>query len=473
MQLLEPGARVVAGISGGPDSVALVSILLALAPSLRIQVFGAHLNHGMRGEESDRDQAWVKELCERMGVELLTERLEQPPEANIESRMRDARYRFLLQAAGKKEAKYVAVGHHADDLAETVLINLMRGAGPAGLSGMAPLRAAGGPGSEIYIVRPLLPVRRAEIMGFLEREGLSWREDSSNLDPRFMRNRVRRELLPLMEEVSPGASEALVRAAEVTRAESEALQGLAKEWLREKGRAGESSVEIELAPLRELAPGFRMAVYREAVCMAAGGLARIERTHLAAVDELALEGPAHGSLDLPGIAVRREYEVMSIVPAAEPAKPAEGAEQPFSAPACEIELPIPGSISWPGPRGHELTVSAELIAPSDEKPDFRSEALLDPEKTGDSILVRTRRLGERYRPGGMTGARKLKDVFNDLKVPPRDRGCWPLISCQDRVVWVPGMRPAQGFGAPRDAAGAVRVRVSPPILTRMGGKKRR
>lgn len=234
---------VVAGCSGGADSVALLAALRRLsdgsAPARAPQGFliAAHFNHRLRGEESDRDEAFVAELADELGVRFQRGHAETP--AADEASMRTARENFLRRVAEASGARYIAVAHSADDNVETMLHHLMRGTGPAGLAGIAPHRSAG---ADVVLVRPLLNVRRTLIRDALQSIGQRWREDSSNLDPSYRRNWIRRELIPLIEAEYPLAVDAMTRTVESQRSWRAVIERLAHQWLETHASATNGGV---------------------------------------------------------------------------------------------------------------------------------------------------------------------------------------------------------------------------------------
>src|SRR5258708_27417834 len=207
--LLRAGARrdssILVGLSGGADSVALTCALLELRDHLRLRIVAAHLNHRIRGDESDRDEGFVRAMCARLDVELIVERADGlGSAANLEERAREVRREFLLRIADRIQADFVALGHHRDDQAETVLMRLMRGAGASGMAAMAER----GPGK---IIRPMLSLSRAEIREYLEARAIPFVEDSSNASLDILRNRMRAELLPMLDrDYAPGLGGRLV-----------------------------------------------------------------------------------------------------------------------------------------------------------------------------------------------------------------------------------------------------------------------
>lgn len=258
MRLPDMPQRLLAGVSGGADSVALLRLLLARGA--RVQA--VHVNHGLRGESSDGDEAFVRTLCEKLSVPLWVYRAE-PPEAPGEDWARRVRYDFFRKAMSESGCEALALAHHRDDQAETVLLHLLRGAGLTGLSGMARDRTLKG----MRIVRPLLGFERRELREALESCGQGWREDESNADCRYLRNAVRHELLPLMERLAPGAAGRVAGAAELLRSEEEGLQDAADAFLRSHG--GDNW--LYLTPLTRQAPAMQARIVRTWWQNAAGG----------------------------------------------------------------------------------------------------------------------------------------------------------------------------------------------------------
>jgi tRNA(Ile)-lysidine synthase len=445
--LLAPGEAVLVGVSGGPDSVALLAALAELSGPMRLSVGAAHVNHGLRGADSDRDQDAVALLAARLGLSLLTHRLDPAPAGNLEQWARDQRYRFLFTAAAGIGARKVAVAHHADDAAETVLINLIRGAGASGLAGIAPLRPAGPDHPGLFLIRPLIRHGRDETLAFLDRYHLAFREDPSNLDLTRLRNRLRHVIIPQLAEINPRIRQTLARAAQVSRHEAQLIQHSAEEWLKQLSQTRENGISLDLAALRLAPAGLRLAVYRQAILRLAGTLTRIAFSHLDALDRIVVCSSPHAHLDLPGLQVERSYDLLKIILGVTPAVPG------VSPPATRIvplrgtrgsgweSLPIPGQLSWPATPDPWLITAALAPRPA-APPDPRAEAWLDPAQLSLPLLVGARRPGDRYAPFGLAGSRKVKDIMIDLKIPLPDRAAWPLIRDQHRILWLPGLRPA-------------------------------
>ena len=247
--LPEVPETLLAGVSGGADSVALLRLLVLRG----CRVTAVHVNHGLRGAESDADEDFVRGLCATLGVPLRTVRL-QPPDSPGEDWARQARYRAFRDVAADTGCAVIALAHHRDDQAETLLLHLLRGAGLTGLSGMAADTRRDG----LRILRPLLGLSRAQLRQALLSAGQAWREDASNADPRYLRNAVRGELLPLMERLSPGAGARIAYAAALLREEEDALEGRAEGLLRAHG----GNDWVCIAPLMDCPPALRSRVLR-------------------------------------------------------------------------------------------------------------------------------------------------------------------------------------------------------------------
>src|SRR5258708_4353086 len=290
---VRPGATILVALSGGADSVALMHALLELRARFEMRIVAAHLNHRIRALESDRDENFVSEMCARLGVELRVARARglDADSANLEERARDARYRFLNSAADAICADYIALAHHADDQAETVLMRMLRGAGIAGLAAMSER----GP---TRLIRPMLGLYRAEILAYLHARGIAFVEDSSNRSPEILRNRIRTELIPMLErDYAPGLRRRLVEIAGEMRSVDDFMNAAASIEFATM-RSSEDALDIARFPA--LAPALQMSVLRLYLSARMRTLRRITRAHLAALRRLVLAGGPSDSIDLPG-----------------------------------------------------------------------------------------------------------------------------------------------------------------------------
>ena len=227
-ELFVPGQHVLVAVSGGPDSIALLSLLHRLVPSWRLTLTAVHCNYGLRGAESDGDESFVRDFCQERQLSLVIHRpmlVKRQHHSSVQAAARDARYDFMKQLALEAGADRIAVGHTANDQAETVLMWLLRGAGMTGLAGMPYVR-------EERIIRPLLEATREEVVAYLDHEGLSYRRDSSNEKPLYHRNRIRKELLPVVTRLVPAAIRVLQRQADLLREDEQYLTGITNELVR-------------------------------------------------------------------------------------------------------------------------------------------------------------------------------------------------------------------------------------------------
>lgn len=311
-KMFEKGDRVLAGISGGPDSVALLLFLLAVKEAFRIEKIGvAHLNHMLRGEEADRDQRFVENLAERMGVELYTEsrdvpRLAKQEGLSTEDAARQARFSFFSWILDEKKYTRIALGHHADDDSELVLMNFLRGSGSTGLSGIPPVREGG-------IVRPLIQCTKEEIRRFLDLQGQGFVTDSSNTDDSFLRNRVRHHLIPILEkEYNPNIRKSLNRLADICKEDDDWVASRVAARL-EKILLNEATdrVAFDLAGFNRCHPAEKRRLARWAIRSVKGDLKRITLSHIDCIRTLAATGEGGRSLDLPGrIRVAKEKNTL-------------------------------------------------------------------------------------------------------------------------------------------------------------------
>lgn len=429
------GHRVAAAISGGADSVALALWLHAHAR--RVTLAGLiHVNHHLRGDDSDQDEAFCRALAGRIGVpiEVIHAPITNAGGRSHEAAARAARYRAFAEAAVRLDASRVATAHTADDQAETVLLRLLRGASSRGLSG---IRAARG----LY-VRPLLACRRTDLRAWLSAGGVAWREDATNADRSIARNRVRHDLLPVIEQIAPGAVPALARAAALARDDEDVLQAeairMAASVVVQEDSTG---AVLTLERLRALAPAIARRVLRNVLERVAPRSAWAAG-HLDAIRRLAARGAGGGSLHLPGMHAERVSNVLRLRVGA-----AVGALG-FS-----YELPVPGHVVVPE-AGVEILAAA--VASNEHDAAY---SLVVPPGTPLPLTVRSRRPGDRVHLTG--GTRKVQDLMVDAKIPRSERDRVPLVVAADgRILWVigaPGAR-RQAPGTPSADMVVLRLR---------------
>lgn len=447
-------SRILVALSGGPDSVALVRVLQSLDPEGIGQLVGlAHLDHRLR-EGSAEDARFCRDLAQAWQLPIVIESCDVQARArqrrqSIEAAAHDARYEFLATAAARLGADRIALGHTRDDQAETVLLRLMRGAGARGLAGMHPRR---GP-----VIRPLLDCRRRELRTYLDEMGQPYLHDPTNDDVQIGRNRVRAELLPMLERrFNPRIVDALADQADLAREDWDWLEAEAQRLLdaicREETR---SEVVLDAQGLLRTPT----AVGRAALLLALERMAvrgRIRMRHVLAALDLARSGA--GAVDLPGVRLQRIGPdlVLSSSSRAGRRGPGSGGTNFFC-----YRLSIPGEVRVAEAR---CTIAAQARPFSEGMRALfrdRQTAVLAADGGLEQLFVRNRRPGDRFRPFGLRGHKKLQDYFVDRKVPREERDRIPLVVDDgDRIVWVAGHEPAGDFRVTGAAQPVIILRLS-------------
>jgi tRNA(Ile)-lysidine synthase len=430
--MLHPGDRILVGVSGGPDSNALLGALAALAEELGVSVCAAHMNHGLRGDEALRDQRCAEDVARRLGIDCIVGQSSVHPGANLEARAREQRYAFLTRIARRQGCTKIATGHTLDDQAETVLMRLLRGTGADGLAGIRPVR-------DDRIIRPLIECSRTEVLAFLRAADLPFCEDSSNRDRRFLRNRIRHEVIPVLESIEPKAKRRLAAAAQFVTDELALLRDRDTELLAGVVRADGALPVAALLGARA-ASGSRLV--RAWLRGQRGDLRGLTWAHFRAIARLAHGRRPNGEVVLPGAQrVAREYDRL-LFRARE------------SAPAPEPQrLLVPGSTLCLE-SGWRIGAELEpLHASSWRRPTDLFEVVADAALVSHPLVVRTLRPGDRIRPLGLQGHRKLQDVLVDRKVPLRVRRTCPVVELNGDIFWVPGIvRGSQALVTPKTRA---------------------
>jgi tRNA(Ile)-lysidine synthase len=436
--MLKRGDHVVVAVSGGPDSVALLRLLSLLIDEFRLHLTTAHLNHGLRQGEADDDETFVRRLSEGMGIACICKRidirtLKEERQGSLEEICREERYRFLDETAEKCGAMKIAVGHHRDDQAETVLLHLIRGSGPEGLRGILPVR-------EDRIIRPLLEVGRADILEFLRREGLVYQSDSSNDSPLFLRNRVRNELIPrLAADYNPRLTEGLCQTAGIIRREDDYLRGVVRQIVHRWGiDPGSDEVALPIADLVNLHEALQGRIIKWLLEEAAPLRNGIGYRHIEAV-LLLTRRPAGrcASLDLPfRIRVERAGGLLRI--GKEKERKARNRER-INPPRFEypVEIPVAIDLREIGRTIHLARIEKPPIREMKSNPEI---AYMDYDRITPPLLLRNMRQGDRVAPLGMGGTKKLKDYFIDRKIAASRRGCIPLLVDAGSIIWIAGER---------------------------------
>jgi tRNA(Ile)-lysidine synthase len=439
--MLKEKDSVVVGVSGGPDSVALLHVLGALAPRFSLKLGIAHLNHCLRRDDSDKEAAFVETLSDRLGLpfHIYKEDVHEYQIKNklsLEEAARRVRYTFLNRIAEINRYNKIALGHHSDDNAELVLMNLFRGSGPLGLSGIPPVRDG-------KIIRPLIKLNRSEIIDYLNQNRLKYVSDASNMDTRYLRNRVRHKLIPLLKtDYNPKISETLNRLSSIMLSEEAWIEDVIHP-LFEKSvlNVQDDRITFSVSMLDPLHTAALRRILRKAISRIKGDLRRISFANIDAVQRLLEKGPAYGRLDLPGrIRIRRRGDVLLISREKSTLRNLDvesGHLKPF---VFEHKIAKPESIFI-----KEIGAHLEFTEMSTETmPDYcsagRYTGFFDQDTLSFPMVVRNYRPGDIFRPMGMDGMQKLKKFFIDKKVPRNERTKCPILLSRGKIIWVVGHR---------------------------------
>jgi tRNA(Ile)-lysidine synthase len=431
--LFRPGERVGVAVSGGADSVALLRGLLELRSELGLVLSVVHVHHGIRGAEADADEQFVVRLAAEFDLPLHSERVDVPEhrrreKLSIETAARELRYAFFKRLLESGSCDKIATAHTLDDQAETVLLRILRGTGTRGLAAIPPFRNAS-PELVARIVRPLLSTRREQIEGYLRSLQQAWCEDASNQDPKHLRNRIRHELLPLLEaEYNPALRQSLGNLAEIARAEEEV-------WSAERGQLesavltrSEQAISVDL---QRFTASFLALRRRFLVLLADSIDLPVTFDDIELMLHIA-DHPGTGHEFESGWCVRstkKELEIRKAV------------SQPPSA-TYDVELLVPGMVELP----NGLTLRTSVVA-AKEAAGHDPATLLAYARLQLPMRVRNWQPGDRFWPVGSKGPEKLKRLFLERHIPAEARSSWPVVLSGDEIAWVKGFAVAAEFEA--------------------------
>lgn len=437
---VSPGSKLLVAVSGGGDSIALLALLRELAENYPLTLEAAHFDHQMR-TTSAVDAEFVRNICRQLNVPLRVGSENVPVLASqrgrgLEEAARHARRAFLEKSATDLGCDAVALGHHQEDQAETFLHRLIRG---SGLSGLAAMRFRSG----LY-VRPLLNLPSVRLKGYLQARGLSCVEDESNADRRFTRNRIRHELVPLLQTFNPQIVPQLNALISRIACEEDFWQQETLRAFTASGTASKGEVCFERSTLLSLHPALRMRVLRHGLILVRGQVHGVVAVHLEAIDAQLQSPVPQSDLAFGGVWSCRRYDRFFL------------RREPFlTADSYAVEIDGPGIFALP--RGRELKVS--LTSRSDGE--GRQAVEFDAEKVSFPLRVRTIRKGDRFQPSGMAGHKKVKDFFVDEKIPREERQRIPLVEWEGQILWIAGWRRCAGLAAGQDGGTVLRLEISP------------
>lgn len=428
-RMLVPGDRVIVGVSGGPDSMALLYVLHQIKERYKLSLKVAHLNHGFRGKEAQKEAQFVEETAQKLGLSCEVKNFDVPAYKkkslfSPQEAARVIRYQFLKEVKEKCNATKIALGHNANDQAETLMMWLLRGAGVKGLSGIPPVR-------EGVIIRPLIETTRDEIETYLKEEGTPFVIDSSNQKNDYLRNRLRNELFPLLQEhYNPQLIKNLVNTAHIISRENEYIENIANELLDGITVSGtDESMIIDSKKLLALPTVIQLRCVRGVLEQVKGDLRRIGSTHLYAILKIASSDSPHKVLKLPGrIRVEKSYHHLTVT------------YHQTDQPSFYYRLTsIPGRMRI---EEIEKEMQFERLEGGESFINMKNHdiACLDGEKALLPLTIRNARPGDSFQPLGMKGEKKVKDFFIDEKVPMAERKRVPLLFFGDVLGWVGGMR---------------------------------
>ena len=423
--LFERGERVLVGVSGGADSVALLHLLLGIRRRYDLDVIVGHFNHRLRGKESDGDEEFVRELARQLDLACVIEGASAADQsllrAGVEAWARDRRYEFFTRVSRIHRIAKVALGHTMDDQAETVLLRLVRGAGTLGLAGIPCVR-------EGHFVRPLIRIRRHDILRFLAQQQLSYREDSSNTEEKYLRNRVRRELVPLLrEKYNPRIVELLSNTANILRDDIETRTCWMIETFQREAAVTPRGVAWDLGQFGRLPKGLQKDLIRYSLSRINGNLDSISARNVDQILDLARDHKSGRFLEIHKIRITREYQQLHL----------ERIRMPREAgTSYRYRLQIPGEMKL---------AEAQSIFQASLDEDLnggyfvqRWEFYLSADEVQSGLWIRNWQAGDAYRPVGTSRVKKIKELFAQKKIPRHLRSAWPVVVIDDKIIFVKG-----------------------------------
>lgn len=439
--MIERGDRLIVAVSGGADSVALLRALVILSSEYRLHLTTAHLNHGLRGQESDNEEEFVRGLCTGMGVHCICKKIDaaavrRGKGRSLEEVCRDERYQFLKETAQVCSAGKIATGHHRDDQAETVLMNLIRGSGLEGLKGIDPIR-------DDRIIRPLLHVTKEEIITFLNRERLTYMIDSSNLSSLFLRNRIRNSLIPeLTTRYNPRIVAGLSNMAEAIRREDDFLKKTVREILcKWEIDAERKEIRIPIDSFLGVHEAIRARIIKQLLEAGTPSGSGIGYRHIEAVLELFQSSQRNAlSLDLPyNISVVKRDKVLWIKKADQRTRRSVHQKEKIAKLTYSYPIHVPGEV-YLNEIGKNIRFELVERPQLSEMMGLPAVGFLDYERISPPLVVRNHEPGDRIELLGMARTKKLKSYFIDRKIPYQNRIRIPLLVDARSVLWIAGER---------------------------------
>lgn len=443
--MLRQGEKVVLGVSGGADSIAMLYALNELI-DYGLELIVAHLNHGIRGDEAKRDADFVKETAKSLGLTYVygeVDALKYKDEngLSVEDAARTLRYKFFDQVIGKHYATKLVTAHTLDDQAETVLMRLIRGSGSKGLSGIPPVSN--------HIIRPLIETSRLDIEEYLRSKGVKWVEDSTNESTEFLRNKIRQELLVELENYNPQIKETLSRTADILRAQEEFISGEAHKHFENTFKLNGPELIGDLNKYKSIDQTLRFSILRLAIEKFSNSLKNISSTHIVSADDFLLSDATSGEIELPGDnLILKGYDTFLLTKKSEHDR--------------EFSYFIQTEGKWGFP---ELEVEVAIVKSDTLDEEDESVAYFDFEAVEFPIEVRNFKPGDRFCPLGMTDSKKLQDYFTDIKLPKFLRSRVPIFCTKGEIMWLGGIRIDNRFKVTDKENKVIRMKLIRPVLS--------
>ena len=439
--MLKSEDSVIIGVSGGPDSVGLLHILIALAPRFSLRLGIAHLNHCLRHVESDNDAKFVASLSKTLDLPCYIQKedvrkYQVENKLSMEEAARQVRYTFLKNVAKRNGFNKIALGHHREDNAELVLMNLFRGSGPLGLSGIPPVR-------DNEIIRPLINSQRSEIIDFLKINRFEYTSDASNKDAKYLRNRIRHHLIPqLKTSYNPNIIDTLNRLTSIIRSEEEWIKDEINQLFKKIiVRRQDNHVTLSVSKLKRIHIAQQRRIIRKAIQLSKGNLRRITFSHIDAVRKLFTSKSGTANLDLPDrIRVQSEGDLLII-------NKEKGVLRDIN-----VKYRLPEKITFNYTIEKPTSIFIKEINTHmafsemhyERMPDFHRSgqrvAFVDKHRLRFPLTARNFKAGDRFRPMGMKGTQQVKKYFINKKVPIEERYRCPVLLSQEKIVWLVGHR---------------------------------
>ncbi len=439
--MLKPKDAVVVGVSGGPDSVALLHVLLKLSAKYSLRLGVAHLNHSLRQDDSDRDANFVSALAKKFNLPCYIKKedirkYQLEKKLSLEDAARRVRHSFFNYVAEVKKFNKIALGHHSDDNAELVLMNLFRGSGPLGLSGIPKVRNR-------KVIRPLIELKRYELIDFLNKNGIKYVSDTSNRDTRYIRNRIRHNLIPLLQtSYNPKIIDTLNRLASIVSSEEEWLEGVILLAFKKTVLSiGNDNVTLSVPRLCDEHLAVQRRIIRKAIATIKGDLRRIRFSHIDSATGLLESRSAYGNLDFPNrIRIQRSGDILIVTRQKNALRDLEVKFDRAPTIAFTYKIEKPGSI-FIEEIGVHLTFTEMGIK---DLPDLsrvgQETAFFDWDSISFPLVLRNFQPGDRFKPLGVMGTQKVKKYFIDKKVSKAERVKCAILLSQGKIIWLVGYR---------------------------------